>query len=42
MDPADIGIRESFFSRAPTDTIVHDGREPDGIRDGAKVWLSAA
>jgi len=42
LDPAEVGIREAFFSRALTERGDHDGREPDGILDGAKVWLSAA
>ena len=39
---ADVRIRESFLSRALTEMIEQDGREPDGILDGARVWLAAA
>ena len=40
-DPS-VEVKESFISKGNLQVIDLDSTPPDGVSDGAKVWLSAA
>jgi hypothetical protein len=42
FDETDVGVKESILTQPIFDGVADIATHPDGISDGAKVWLFAA